>query len=603
MQNCFGFDHAAFDAMTAGGGIQSALVRQYCRRLVSHGEVSRILSNMNERESEQPFCSAALKTLGITLSVDERQLAAIPRSGPVVMVSNHPFGAIEGIAMIALIEGIRADVKVIANGVLRIFPDLAKKCIFVNPFTSKEAQRENVSAVRAAYDWVAQGGLLVVFPAGEVSHFFLRHRRVTDPVWRDTAARIALRAAASVVPLYFCGTNSLRFHIAGLFHPRLRTALLPSELFNKRNRTLHLEIGTPIPYRKIKAFSSASALSRYMRTRTYALAGRVDGSREKSTATAPRTAIVAPMNPAEVMRELTSLAPERCIVAHKQMRVYWAQAQEIPVGMNELGRLREETYRAAGEGTGNAIDLDDYDIYYRHLILVDHDAGRIAGAYRLGPVDDIVAAHGFEGLYTHSLFRFSAKMRQKLSSALELGRSFLCAEYQRRPLSLALLWKGIAQYIYQHPKHRLLFGPVSISAEYGEASMQLLMAYFENQLTNPGEGRLIRPKNPVRHRRLKSWDIDSVVQGLLDEDDLSTIISELEPDAKGVPVLIKQYLNLHGKILAFNLDETFSNVVDGLIVVDLLDTPVEILKRFMGAENAQRFLRHHYGIGNDLRVA
>lgn len=593
MHQQFSIDYKIFEESTAGGNLGSAFVKNYFKRLLTDAKVTKVLEKMNTEERDKPFCTAALNALGVSTCVEERQLRFIPQSGPTVVVSNHPFGAIEGIALTALLTQIRSDVKVIANSFLKILPGICEHAIFVNPFETKQARRENINAVRRAATWVKDGGLLLVFPAGEVSHFTLKSRRVTDPKWNTAAAKIALKTGATVVPVHVSGSNSIGFHAAGLIHPMLRTALLPSQLFNKKGMMLKLQIGTPVSKRRIREFSSACRLNDYLRTRTYALAGRESAKHSFQPSNRPLEEIVAATDKQVLQKELDALGEANHLVQHKEMSVYLASAEQIPLCMRELGRLRELTFRAVDEGTGKSIDIDRHDQHYLHLVLWDRRCRKIAGAYRLGPTDKIVSAHGFKGLYTHTLFKFSPRLKEKLMPALELGRSFICPEYQRRPMSLALLWKGIGQYICRNPQYRLLFGPVTISAEYKKTSIQLIMEYFRRNASLEDAKKLVRPKNPVKVPFMASWDIDSVVRGLCDEKDLSTVISDLEDDAKGLPILIKQYLNLHGRILAFNVDGDFSDVVDGLILVDLLQSPVEILRRFMGKTAADTFLAYH----------
>lgn len=593
MSNRFFVDHEFLEKMTAGDILAMKTVRRHFRRLLNSENVTRVYETMNEKWPREEFCTAALKALNVSVRMDASQMVSIPASGPTVVVSNHPFGAIEGIALIDLFTAIRPDVKVVANSMLKVFPDLSQHCLFVNPFDTAVARRENIAVVREALTWVKSGGMLVLFPAGEVSHFTFLTRRITDPVWRDTAAKIALKAEATVLPIYFGGRNTIRFQMAGMIHPLLRTAMLPSELFNKQGKVLNLQIGSAINKRKLKRFTSSKQLCNYLRTRTYALEGRIHNQRKPAPRHLAQDPIIPPIARDTLIREVASFSEDRCLVQHKQMSIYLIEYDDAPRMMMEIGRLREESFRNVDEGTGKAFDLDEYDRYYQHLILWDHAENRVAGAYRLGPVDRIVATYGFKGLYTHTLFKFSPKMKTRLSSALELGRSFVVPAYQRKPMSLALLWKGIGQFIRTNPQYRLLFGPVTISAAYTDASMAIIKEYFERQLDGAEGRRLIRPKNPVRLRRFGKWDMESVMQGLSCDDDLSTIIADLEEDAKGLPILVRQYLNLHGKILAFNLDESFSDGVDGLVVVDLLETPIEILRRFMGGADAGEFVAYH----------
>ncbi len=111
--------------------------------------------------------------------------------------------------------------------------------------------------------------------------------------------------------------------------------------------------------------------------------------------------------------------------------------------LQEIGRLRELTFRAVGEGSGKSADIDLFDAYYLHMFVWDAQANAIVGAYRLGLVEEILARYGKRGLYTHSLFRYGPRMLDMLKPAIELGRSFVRAEYQRSFAPMLLLWRGI----------------------------------------------------------------------------------------------------------------------------------------------------------------
>ena len=218
------------------------------------------------------FHEKLLEALRIRYEVSPEDLARIPPEGPVVVTSNHPFGAIEGIILASILRSVRPDVKVMANFLLGSIPELRDLFILVDPFARQTSTYANVRALRETLNWLKGGAMLAVFPAGEVSHIDLPSRKVTDPEWSDSIARIIRATGARALPVCFSGANGLAFQVLGLVHPRLRTALLPHEFLNKRDKTIPLRIGSPIPFNRLAAFKTDRELMAYLRHRTYALA-------------------------------------------------------------------------------------------------------------------------------------------------------------------------------------------------------------------------------------------------------------------------------------------------------------------------------------------
>ncbi|WP_181919479.1 GNAT family N-acetyltransferase [Alkalilimnicola ehrlichii] len=248
------------------------------------------------------------------------------------------------------------------------------------------------------------------------------------------------------------------------------------------------------------------------------------------------------------------------------------------------------TFRATGEGTGRARDIDLFDSYYQHLFIWHNVRKEIVGAYRLGEADKIVARYGKKGLYTRSLFRFGRPLLAQLNPALELGRSFIRPEYQRSFTPLMLLWKGIGAYVADNPQYRVLFGPVSISADYQTVSRQLLVDFLTANSYLPELARFVRPRRPFR-QTMRHRNIALTIP--TDAEQISQLLEQLEHDGKGMPVLLRQYLKLGGRVLGFSVDRAFANVLDGLIMVDLTETDPKVLARYMGRTKAAQFLAHH----------
>jgi putative hemolysin len=552
------------------------------------------------RQSREGFGLENLLTvMRVELRVDAADTARIPATGPVVVVANHPFGMLDGAVLAVLLTRVRPDVKVMTNYLLRDVPELARHCIFVNPFESSSEVRGsgdvNRRAVREALAWLREGGMLAVFPAGEVSHWQFPQAEIADPAWNDTAARLIRRTGAAALPVYFCGRNSVGFHLFGMIHPRLRTAFLLQEFLQQEGRTVEVRVGSEIPGDSVGGIANDQEAIEYLRWRTYLLARR--SRPEKSWPVAVRSKIsekvqagVGAAEPTELLaEELNGLAGDRCLAENGDLAIYLAKADEMPRMLQELGRLREVTFRLAGEGTGKGRDLDRFDRYYWHVLLWHKTRRELVGAYRAGNTAEILAERGVGGLYTSTLFRYDARVFEKIGPALELGRSFVRPEYQRQYAPLLLLWKGIARLLATHAEIPVLFGAVSISNDYSKASREMIYRFFEARMQEDELAGLIEPRRPFRPTGLRPWDCRAMCHVLRDLEELSQPITDVETDGKGLPILLRQYAKIGGKLLGFNVDRKFSNVLDGLVVVDLRKTEPALLERYMGREGAARF--------------
>lgn len=541
------------------------------------------------------FAAQALKKLGVSSHMLSSDQARIPATGPCILIANHPFGGIEGLALFEQLATVRPDFKVMANYLLARIPQLQGQLISVNPFGGNAATRTNLAPLRQALNWLKQGGLLVIFPAGEVSSWQSPEQGVTDPVWSDTLPRLARLSGAPVLPVYFSGQNGPFFQWAGRIHPRLRTLLLPRMLLNKRGHCLEIRVGQLLPTRKLNRFATTQELNDYLRLRTYALGLRAaKGSKSlgKSLAKFQPQLLPEATDRGWFQLEIDDLSPAQHLLQSGEFEVVVFRAAQGPNLLQEIGRLRELTFRAVGEGTGQNIDLDGYDQTYEHLLLWNREKQEVVGAYRIGPVAQLMDQQGPAGLYSATLFNFKPQFLEKMQNSLELGRSFVRPEYQRSYAPLLLLWKGIGHYLVANPQYRYLFGPVSISSDYGNPSRQLMTStlaryYLVDELAGLVTPRLPVPLQPLRIAGLPARTSDPLLR---DIEEISTLVADLEADSKGIPVLLRHYLSLGGKLLAFNLDPAFSNVIDGLLLVDLQQTDAKQLQRYMGNNGYQRYL-------------
>ena len=555
--------------------------------------LNRLYQDIGQSPADRPYCDRILGTMNIRYQVSPDDLANIPATGPVVVVANHPFGGIEGVILASILRSIRPDAKIMANYLLARAEELREYFIFVDPFGSEQSAESNMKPMKECLRLLREGGLLGLFPSGEVSHWDFHKRQLTDPVWNPHLARLIRRTEATVIPVFFDGINGPLFHLAGLMHPRLRTAMLPREFLNKKNSCLNVRIGQPISPARLREFERDEDVMDYLRLRTYILSHR-SGAAQRTLLSARRPErhlqpLVQPSDPESMAAEIAQLPREHELMTTDELNVYYAASHQIPSVLHEIGRLQEFTFRQAHEGTGQSIDLDSFDEHYLHLFIWNPKKKELAGAYRVGQTDVLLPKFGIKGLYSSTLFKYRKELLQQLDPALEMGRSFIRPEYQRNYSALLLLWKGIGAYVARHPKYRNLFGPVSINNEYLTTSRQLLVRFLRCNSYDVDFARLIRPRTPMPQQKIPHHDDQTFQKVVRSVDEVSSLIRDIEADHKGIPILLKQYLKLGGKLLAFNIDPDFSDVLDGLIWVDLRKTDTRTMIKYMGKEHFQRF--------------
>jgi putative hemolysin len=539
------------------------------------------------------FAAGLLESLAIRFNVDDRDLSRIPQRGAAVLVANHPYGILEGLILTIVLHRLRPDFKILANSWLRPIQELRDQLILVNPFETRAASVENRAPLRTALRWLAGGGMLAAFPAGEVAHVDWKEQSVTDPPWKSSAARLALHKGCAVVPAFFEGANSVPFQIAGMLHPGFRTVALAREFARLSGRTIRLHIGSPIPHATLERYRDAEAATAYLRHRTFFLASRVGQAPwpARDALVAPgRNQTTAPAADQTCIDDEVAALPAECeLASDRSFSVYLADSRQIPALLREIGRCREVAFRNVGEGTGKQVDLDRFDEYYRHLFLWHKADRRLAGAYRLAVTTDVLPRHGIAGLYTSTLFRFEPAFFQRMGPAMELGRSFIVQEYQKNYAALLLLWKGITRLVLRRPEAPVLFGAVSISRQYSPASRSLLASWLSERAGHE-LSLLVTPRARFRGRLPRHSPVERLAAAACDIEDLSLSIADIEADGKGVPVLIRQYLRTGGRVLAFNVDAKFSNALDALMLADLRLAPPALLERCMGRPEAQSFL-------------
>jgi phospholipid/glycerol acyltransferase len=562
-----------------------------------------------KKHTDGNFYERAVKSIGIDYEIDESDLKKIPKDGALVVVSNHPLGGLDGIVLGDILLKKRSDAKIIINGLLAKMPEIKEYSICVNPFGGSAATSQNVGAMKDTIRHLKNGGCVGTFPSGTVSHIHVRDCCISDPEWNTNIAQIARRTKANILPVYFDGRNSPLFYLAGLIHPRLRTMLLVREMFYvARRRKIRIRIGGVISARKLSEFSTDEELTSWLRINSYVLGGRNNkGEKQNSTQLKiiqrsiekifplmhrEMQELILPIDPDLMQKEISELPESACMIKGEKISVYCAEAWQIKWTLLEIGRLREKTFREVGEGSGKSVDNDEFDQYYLHMFMWDAENRKIAGAYRIGRTDKIMNSLGVQGLYASTLFKIQRELIDRISPALEMGRSFIVSEYQKKRSTLAILWRGIGEYLYRHPQYRTLYGPVSISTHYNSISKDLIVQFLSERKTSEELAKFVKAKKPPKIK-MKNIDKKALLEGAHDIDHISALVSEVEIDNKGIPTLLKHYLKLDGELLAFNVDPDFNSCIDGLIMVDMLKTDPKLLKSYMGDRQTEEYRKFH----------
>ncbi|SBS34820.1 2-acyl-glycerophospho-ethanolamine acyltransferase [Marinomonas spartinae] len=550
-------------------------------------KLDRIYQQRPQGLSSFEFMRYTLSALNIEYDVSLGSIDNIPKEGPVVIVANHPLGAIEGVILAELIGSVRPDVKVLANEMLKRLPEIRELFIGVNVFGGAKAKKTNSLAIVDANRHLAEGGLLIIFPAGEVSSYAKGSKQLLDIEWRNSVAKFVKHSKATTVPIFINGKNSALFYGAGRVHPLLRTALLARELLNKKLSRISISIGSPISFSEVSEFENDKDMVNYFRLNTYLM-----GAQHKDVPQAlgqnHDLPIIDALDSVVLEREIAQLPSSDLLLVQGDYAVYCSYSQNIPNLMREIGRIREVCFRSVGEGSGLSCDVDDYDAYYRQLFVWHKKDKQIVGAYRLGQVDQLIEQKGLSGLYSRSLFSYDQAFINSLDKSIEIGRSVVALPYQKSLNSLLMLWKGIARFVSLNPSYTHLFGPVSISNDYSMISRQLLAETLSIHYYDQEKASLVSPLSPMRKSGNAFWQ-PNLLSSLTSVSLLSKVVSRLD-QGKGVPVLLRQYLKMNGKLVCFNIDPAFHDCLDGLIVVDIKSVPLPTLAKYMGQNEAQAYL-------------
>jgi putative hemolysin len=566
-------------------GFLGSFVGWIILRILRISAINKIYDN-NKNKSDLDFLNGILDDCKIKFEIPEEDLKRIPKEGPFITISNHPLGGIDGVLLLKLVTEKRADYKIVANFLLHRVAPLKPYVMPVNPFETRKDAKSSVAGIKSALLHLREGKPLGIFPAGEVSTHKDGKLNVDKP-WEEGAIKLIKKANVPLIPIYFHAKNSRLFYFLSKLSDNLRTAKLPSEVIQQRGRVIKVRIGKPISVKDQDAFKALPDFYKFIRRKTYMLANPFEKSNKLISSQKIKikkaTKKISPQKNSDLfITEIDALRETNSrLLQSKNYEVFFASAKDIPNLIHEIGRLREITFRAIGEGTNKELDLDKFDNYYHHLLLWDAVAEKLVGAYRMGLGKEIYKKYGIKGFYVQSLFRIESELHQMMDNTIEMGRAFIIAEYQQKPMPLFLLWKGIVHVTLRYPEYKYLMGGVSISNQFSDFSKSLMIEFMKSHYYDPYIAQYIRPKKEYKVK-LKDGDKDFVFDASkADMQKFDKIIDEIEPGILRIPVLIKKYVKQNARLVAFNVDPKFNNAIDGLMYIKVSDIPESTVKPVM----------------------
>ncbi|MGD8909052.1 MAG: lysophospholipid acyltransferase family protein [Chromatiales bacterium] len=541
------------------------------RMLFHEREINRFLEE-HQGVHGLDFIEKVLEYFDLDYLVSSRDLENIPPTGRVVVVANHPLGALDALSLIQMISRVRSDIRVLANDMLSALEPLGSLLLPVDNIGGGSSRK----GIKQVYAALEREELVIIFPAGEVSR--LRPNGVRDVRWKSGFLQFIRRTDAPMLPVFIDAKNSPLFYAASMLYKPIAALLLVGEMFRQRSNTIGFRIGGLVPaaHLNVKGIRPKARV-RMVRKHFYKVAQR------KAGIFTTEHSIAHPESRQALKKELTKgqlLGETR---DGKQILLLdWEPESAL---MREIGRLRELSFRKVGEGTGRRRDTDSYDVHYRHLVLWDEAELEVVGSYRLGEAGPILREQGMAGLYTHSLFKFDSIFEEYAKDAIELGRSFVQPRYWGSR-ALDYLWQGLGAYLRHHPQIRYMFGPVSISARYPRPALDLMVYFYRHYFGC--RNYLGEAKISYKLSQPSQAECDELFSGDDFEQDQQELKQRLSLYGLAIPTLFKQYTDLcepgGACFLDFGVDPDFANCTDGMILVDVQRVKAAKRKRYIGQD-------------------
>ena len=543
-------------------------VFSFIKKLIKENEINSFVK-AHENAGPFEFIDGVLDYFDFSYKVSSNQIENIPTSGRVVIIANHPLGALDALSLINLIKEVRSDIKIVANDVLSQINQLKPILLSIDAFGLKTS-KETIEQIYTSLD---NEEAVIIFPSGEVSR--ARPDGIKDTKWHKGFLKFALKKNAPILPINIKAKNSTLFYTISTINKKLSAALLPYEMFNKKNKSLEFVIGEIIPFKSFAQNNfDIKTKVKLFKKHLYNI------SKKKRPIFNTQRCIAKPENRQSIKEELN--AADHLGETNDGKTIYLCEYKKESSVMKEISRLREFTFRKVEEGTGKKRDLDEFDEYYKHIVLWDDEKLEIVGSYRIGESDFINEYFGKVGFYSNSLFNFNEKFEPYLTNSIELGRSFVQPRYWGSR-ALDYLWQGIGAYLYKNPHIRYMFGPVSLSSSIPKGAQNLIIYYYSKYYS--AHTSLISPISPFVLTKSEKDELDDIFTKEDEKENFLVLKEQLQCYNATVPTLYKQYTELceEGGIsfMGYNIDEKFNNCLDSFILVDIEKVKEKKRKRYI----------------------
>lgn len=558
--------------------INNDVIAKIIIQLKKHKKLNKAYSKNIDKNGIE-FIDSILEALGIECEIDELDIGRIPEKGSFITVSNSPLGGIEELLLLKQILKKRPDFKLLTNFAMHDIAPLNELSIPINYDKQKNSKFE-LTTKNIISKYIEEGTPIGIFPSGNntKSHSLNNNQ---DKKWKLPLIKFIKESGVPIVPVFF-KTKNLASSVFESIKTNQLLRITFNDKFNIKNKFVKIRVGKPITVKEYNEFTNLQTFSRFLRVKTYALGTNIKVNnffRPKFIARVKDVEkIIDKVEVEKLLPEIKLLKDKYFLFDSNEYSVLCGPSTKMPNILTEIGRLREITFREIGEGTNRSIDIDEFDLYYYHLVIWDNDKNKIVGAYRVGRGDDIMQQYGVKGFYLQSLFKMKKGFFPILNESIELGRSFIIKEYQRKPLSLFLLWKGILYFLLKNQQYRYLLGPASISNNYSKFSQSLIIDFFKANYFDNNLAEFIKPRKQFKIKQDANFHKDVFIKSTYkDVKKLDKFIQDIEPDYS-TPVLFKKYIQLNAKLLGFNVDPKFNNCVDGLMILDIFDVPLDMLQ-------------------------
>lgn len=547
--------------------IVNSLLIKFLNRFLRIKEINNFLE-LNHLKSGVEFIDSLFEHLNVSYEITNKDIANIPSEGRLIIVSNHPLGGLDGLAMIRAISQIRSDVKIVANDVLQSIENIAEFILPVDLFSMNKQKYQLLNIEKA----LNNEEVVIFFPSGKVSRLYVNG--IHDSKWNNGAIKFSKKLSVPILPAFVHARNSLSFYLAAMIYSPIGMFMLPQELFKKRNSKFRITFGNVIPGNTFKNSNLKTKIeSKLLKQHTYRVA------HDKSSIFNTEQTVIHPVDTRILSKELHLNALLGTTFDKKE--IYLVDYNFGKNILKEISRLREITFRKVGEGTGKSNDIDVYDIYYKHIVLWDPIELQIVGSYRLGEVSEIIKRYSKKGLYNSSQFYLSDKFEHKIHNSIEVGRSFIQPKYWRSN-ALDFIWQGIGAYLATRPEIKYLWGAVSISDSYSELAKGLIISYYRKWYQGPTDYAIPIEEYVISPKLIE--EINLCLNGFTPQEDLFNLKNSLKNLGFSIPVLYRKYIEMTNyggsQFLSFCVDVNFNNSIDGLILVDLDDLREEIKERY-----------------------